>query len=78
MIDFSLETIGRWLVILGISITVIGAVLWGVAKLTGWEKFPGTLKLQSGAFTCVIPILGSIILSILLTVLLNFLARLGR
>ena len=71
----SLETIGRWIVLLGLMTTITGAVIWLLARLTGWEKFPGTIKWQSGNLTCLVPLLGSIILSILLTILLNFLVR---
>lgn len=71
----NLETIGRWIVILGLAITIIGGGIWLIAKITGWEKFPGTIKWQSGNLTCLVPLLGSIILSILLTLVLNLLAR---
>ena len=71
----NLESIGRWILIVGLAITILGASLWLIARLTGWEKFPGTLKWQSGNLTCLIPILGSIVLSILLTIILNLLAR---
>ena len=76
--SLNLENLGRWLILLGGSIALIGAIVWAVGRYTGWEKFPGTLKIQSGPLTCVIPILGSIILSILLTLLLNFLSRYFR
>ena len=71
----NLETIGRWILIVGLSITVVGAGIWIIARLTGWEKFPGTIKWQSGNLTCIIPLLGSIILSIVLTLVLNLLVR---
>jgi Zn-dependent protease with chaperone function len=71
----NLESIGRWIVILGLAITIVGAGIWLISRITGWEKFPGTIKWQSGNLTCLIPLLGSIILSIVLTLLLNLLAR---
>ena len=71
----NLESIGRWILIIGIAFTVLGASIWLIARLTGWEKIPGTLKWQSGNLTCVVPLLGSIILSILLTIILNLLVR---
>lgn len=72
---FNFETIGRWLIILGVALAIIGAVLWAIGHFLGWEKLPGTIRFQTGSVSCIIPILGSIILSILLTLLLNFLAR---
>jgi Zn-dependent protease with chaperone function len=71
----NLETIGRWIVILGLAITLIGGGIWLIARITGWEKFPGTIKWQSGNFTCLVPLLGSIILSVVLTLVLNLLVR---
>ncbi len=72
----NLETLGRWVLIVGLSIAVVGAGIWMIARMTGWEKFPGTIKWQSGNLTCIVPLLGSIILSVLLTLILNLLARL--
>jgi hypothetical protein len=71
----NLESLGKWLLVLGFVIIVVGGALWGIGKLFGWEKFPGTLRIQSGNATCLFPILGSILLSILLTIALNLLAR---
>jgi hypothetical protein len=71
----NLESISRWILIVGLAITILGAALWLMARLTGWEKFPGTLKWQSGNLTCLFPLLGSIVLSILLTLILSLLAR---
>lgn len=71
----NLETIGRWVFIIGLTIMLVGAGIWLVARGTGWEKFPGTIKWQTGNLTCVIPLLGSIILSIVLTLVLNLLVR---
>lgn len=70
-----LETIGKWLILAGLSIAIIGAIIWAIARLTGWENLPGTLRFQTGGLTCIIPILGSIVLSIILTIVLNLLVR---
>jgi len=72
---FNFETIGRWLIILGVTVAIIGAILWAIGHFFGWDKLPGTIRFQTASVSCVFPILGSIILSILLTLLLNFLAR---
>lgn len=71
----NLEQIGRIILIIGISISIIGVGIWLIAKFTGWEKFPGTIKWESGNVTCIVPLLASIVLSIVLTILLNVLAR---
>jgi len=71
----NLESIGKWLVIIGFGVVILGGIIWGIGKIFGWERFPGTLRFQTGNLTCIIPILASIILSILLTVILNIFAR---
>lgn len=40
------------------------------------RRLPGDLRFETGQFTCLIPLATSIILSIVLTVGLNLLARL--
>lgn len=72
-----LESLGRWLVVGGLAIVVLGGLLWLVARLfPGLSQFPGTIRIQNGTFTCVFPLLASIILSIVLTILLNLISRL--
>jgi hypothetical protein len=76
---FGLETIGRWLVIAGLSLALLGGAVWLLARVfPGLSQLPGTIRFQSGGFTCVFPLLASIVLSIVLTILLNLLARFFR
>lgn len=72
----NLMLIGRWLVIAGIALAVIGGLIWLVGRIPGIGSFPGTIRFQSGGLTCVIPLLASVILSIVLTIVLNVIARL--
>ena len=74
----NLDVIGRWVVITGIVLVVVGGVVWLLSKIPGLNQLPGTLKIELGSFTCVFPILASIVLSILLTVVLNIIARLMK
>jgi hypothetical protein len=71
-----LETVGRWLVVGGVALVVVGGIVWLAARLfPNLSQFPGTLRIQGGGITCIFPILASIIFSIVLTILLNLLAR---
>ncbi|MGD0005194.1 MAG: DUF2905 domain-containing protein [Anaerolineaceae bacterium] len=74
----NLEVIGRWVVIIGIVLVVVGGLIWLLSKIPGLNQLPGTLKIELGSFTCIFPILASIVLSILLTVALNVIARLMK
>lgn len=72
----NLEGVGRWLLLLGIGIALVGAVIWLAGRFfPNLGQLPGTIRIQGSGFTCLIPILGSIILSVLLTVVLNLLAK---
>ncbi len=71
-----MEWLGKWMVFLGLVLAAIGGLIWLMGRLAGVGDFPGTLRIERPGFTCVIPILGSIILSLLLTIVLNIVVRL--
>ena len=71
-----LETVGRWLFIVGTVLVVMGGLIWLLARIfPGINQFPGTIRVQAGGITCLFPVLASIILSIVLTVVLNLILR---
>ena len=71
----SLEILARWLVVIGIGIAVIGGIIWLLSRIPGLSSLPGTIKIEGSGFTCVIPLLAMIVISIVLTILLNLAAR---
>lgn len=74
-----MEVIGRWLVIAGIGLALLGGIVWLMARLfPNLSQFPGTIRFQTGSLTCVIPLLASILLSVILTILLNVIARMNK
>lgn len=73
MFDFT--QIGRWIIISGICLVVIGGLVYLLGKLGGLSNLPGTFKFEGSGITCVFPILASIVLSLVLTIVLNLLAR---
>jgi hypothetical protein len=74
-----LDTIGRWLVIAGLGLVLLGGTIWFLSRVfPNLSQLPGTIRIQSGGFTCVFPLLASIVLSIVLTILLNLIARFLR
>lgn len=66
---------GRWIMFAGISLIVIGGVVYLLGKLGGFSNLPGTLRYEGNGITCVFPLLASILLSVILTLVLNLLAR---
>jgi hypothetical protein len=72
-----LQTIGRWLVVAGIGLAVMGGIIWLLARVlpAGTRDLPGTIRIEGAGLTCVIPLLASIVLSIVFTIILNLAAR---
>lgn len=80
---FQLDSVGRWLIVIGLGIAVLGLLLFLLGKPPFIDRLgglPGDLRFESpnGRVTCLVPIVTSILLSILLTVLLNIIIRLLR
>ena len=78
---FSLDSLGRWLIVIGLGITVLGVLLFLLGKLPFLQwfgKLPGDIRYRSpdGSLSCFVPIVSSILLSILLTIILNLVLRL--
>jgi hypothetical protein len=66
---------GKWLMVAGVLLAAVGFLVWLVGQSTGWTKLPGDFVWRRGPITVYFPLATSIILSILLTVLLNWLLR---
>ena len=69
-----METAGKILLGAAIVLAVLGAILFGLAKL-GVDRLPGDVLVRRGNFTFYAPIGLMILLSIILTVVLNLIAR---
>lgn len=77
--------IGRWLIVVGLALAVVGVLLilaekWpGFGSLFGWiGKLPGDLSFKREQFSVYIPIATSLVLSILVSVVLYVLSWLFR
>ena len=71
-----LGTIGKWLMIMGGGLVLLGAFLWLLSKVGFLGHLPGDIRIERPGFTCLIPLASSLLLSILLTILLNIAVRL--
>lgn len=67
--------IGKFLVIGGITMVLLGLALWsGVG--TGWlGRLPGDIRIERGSSAFYFPIVTCIIVSILLSVIMSFFRR---
>jgi hypothetical protein len=75
---FDLTTLARWLILAGLVLAGIGGLIWVFSRLgLPLGSLPGDIRFQSDQFTCFIPLASSIVLSILLTLLLNLISRIS-
>ncbi len=74
------EDMGRMLIFFGLMLVVIGGLilLFGRLGSIGFGRLPGDIVIQRDNFSCFFPLTSMILVSILLTILLNLLARLFR
>ena len=68
---------GRTLMILAAVLFLVGGLVYLAGRFNlPLGKLPGDIRIQRGNFTCVFPLVTSILLSLLLTVGLNLIIRL--
>lgn len=67
---------GRWLIVAGLVLVALGTVLHYAPWLLGWfGKLPGDIDIQSGRTRVFVPITSMILVSIVVTLLVNLLRR---
>jgi len=74
-----LMPIARVVAVFGLVLLVIAGLLFLAAKFNiSLGKLPGDFVFKRGNFTCVVPLSSSLLISIVVTVLLNFLLALFK
>ncbi len=71
----NMEDIGKMLILFGVLLAITGGALVLFGKVPGLGRLPGDIVIQRDNFTCFFPLATSILLSIILTLLLNIVAR---
>jgi hypothetical protein len=67
--------LGKLLLVAGIALALLGALLW-LAPQTPWlGKLPGDLRIERPGLRIHLPIASSILISVILTLVLNLIAR---
>lgn len=69
---------GRFLLVAGLVLAVVGAVLVVVPRIPGLDRLgrlPGDFVVERGPVTIFVPIVSSIVISIVLTIVLNLVLR---
>jgi len=69
------QELGRTLVIFGLAVVAVGGLVMLAGKVPFVGKLPGDIVVRKGDFTLYAPIMTGIILSLVLTLVLNLWAR---
>lgn len=69
------ETFGKMVLVLGLFLVIIGGVMLFGGKLFGLGRLPGDIIIQKEDFSFYFPVVTCVVISILLTIIFNILAR---
>jgi len=72
---FSLESIGKMLVFFGVVTIFLGLLFMLAGKVPYLGKLPGDITIHTKRFHFYFPIVTSLIISLLLTILINIIFR---
>ena len=69
---------GRFLLVTGLVLTAVGALLIVAPRIPGFDRLgrlPGDFVVERGPVTIFVPIVSSLLISVLLTIVLNLILR---
>lgn len=68
--------LARWMMVLGLAVAGLGGLVWLLGRSgVHLGQLPGDLRFQSGPVTCFVPLASMVIISLVLTVVVNLIAR---
>nr|WP_206202388.1 DUF2905 domain-containing protein [Thermodesulfobacterium sp. TA1] len=67
--------LGKFLILIGVCLILVGILLSMLPKIPYLGKLPGDIYIKKDNFTFYFPLATSILISLLLTILLNLLFR---
>ena len=70
-----MEPLGKSLVLIGISIVLIGVLIWGFSSIPYIGRLPGDIYVRRGNFTFYFPLATCILISIIATILFSLMRR---
>ncbi|MBN1430888.1 MAG: DUF2905 domain-containing protein [Anaerolineae bacterium] len=78
---FQIDTLAKWLMIIGLGIAALGGLIFLAGKIPFLNRLgnlPGDFRYVSpdGRFGCFFPIVTMLLISVVLTIVLNVIARL--
>lgn len=72
------SNLGKWLIVIGVCIALSGILVIFSPKIPFLGKLPGDILVKKEGFTFYFPLASSILLSLLLSLVLYLLGKLGR
>lgn len=72
---FNFETLGKYIILSGIFIIILGLLLTFWNKIPFLGKLPGDIFIEKGNFQFFFPIVTCIIVSVVLTIIINIIIR---
>ncbi len=73
---FGFESLGKFLILMGAFIVILGLLMTFWNKIPILGKLPGDISFQNGNFRFYFPVVTCLVLSIVLTVIINLILRL--
>ncbi len=70
--------IGRWLIGAGVIICIVGVVFLVAGRVPWLGRLPGDIVIEREHFSMFIPITTMLIISLILTIVVNIIARIWR
>jgi hypothetical protein len=70
-----LDDLGRTLLLVGVLVALIGGILLLAGNVPWLGRLPGDISIERGNFRFYAPIATSLLISLVLTIVLNLLAR---
>ena len=80
---FTMEALGRWLMVIGVAVALVGVVVFLLSKVPFLDqlgRLPGDIVYESPnkRVSVFVPIVSSVLISLILTIVLNIILRILR
>lgn len=69
------QSIGRTLLVVGIALGLLGGLLLLLGRLPLFGNLPGDIRVEWQGFSCFVPVISMILLSVVLTIVFNIIIR---
>jgi hypothetical protein len=73
--SFPVPEIGKLLIVLGVTVTILGVLLWSGFAPRWLGRLPGDIRIERGASGFYFPVVTCIVLSVVLSMILSIFRR---